>query len=81
MEQVDAVVGATDTIALAAYKYYSEKEVMKPHQIYGFGGDPMTQLVSPSIKQFIIIILKLANARWKRYNRCLKSKICHIASQ
>ncbi|MDT3898754.1 substrate-binding domain-containing protein, partial [Staphylococcus aureus] len=51
VEQVDAVVGATDTIALAAYKYYSDKkDVMKPHQIYGFGGDPMTQLVSPSIK-------------------------------
>ncbi|MCO6062881.1 hypothetical protein NG726_40295, partial [Pseudomonas sp. MOB-449] len=45
VEQVDAVVGATDTIALAAYKYYSDKkDVMKPHQIYGFGGDPMTQL-------------------------------------
>lgn len=25
VEQVDAVVGATDTIALAAYKYYSDK--------------------------------------------------------
>ncbi|HDK3443932.1 TPA: LacI family DNA-binding transcriptional regulator [Staphylococcus aureus] len=51
VEQVDAVVGATDTIALAAYKYYSDKkDVMKPHQIYGFGGDPMTQLVSPSTK-------------------------------
>ncbi len=40
MKQVDAV-RATDTIALAAYKYYSDKkDVMKPHQIYGFGGDP-----------------------------------------
>ncbi|HAR4564046.1 TPA: LacI family transcriptional regulator [Staphylococcus aureus] len=28
----------------------AQKDVMKPHQIYGFGGDPMTQLVSPSIK-------------------------------
>ena len=28
VEQVDAVVGATDTIALAAYKYYSDKKML-----------------------------------------------------
>ena len=34
VEQVDAVVGATDTIALAAYKYYSDKKMLKPSNIW-----------------------------------------------
>lgn len=51
ISQVDAIVGATDTIALAIHKYCSDNDSqLKPQQIYGFGGDPMTQLVSPSIK-------------------------------
>lgn len=46
----DAIVGATDSIALAIHKYNSEHT---PHAhekyIVGFGGDPVTDIVSPSI--------------------------------
>ncbi|MEB8100826.1 LacI family DNA-binding transcriptional regulator [Staphylococcus xylosus] len=46
----DAIVGATDSIALAIHKYNSEHT---PHAhekyIVGFGGDPVTDIVSPTI--------------------------------
>lgn len=43
----DAIVGATDSIALAVHKYNSEHHMSK--YIVGFGGDPVTKIVSPSI--------------------------------
>ncbi|MCG7339931.1 LacI family DNA-binding transcriptional regulator [Staphylococcus sp. ACRSN] len=50
----DAIVGATDSIALAVHKYTSEhhKKVDKQF-IVGFGGNPVTEIVSPSISTVI----------------------------
>src|SRR5699024_900703 len=46
----DAVVGATDTIALAVHKFTSEHTANNRNKfIVGFGGDPVTEIVSPSI--------------------------------
>ncbi|WP_427706900.1 LacI family DNA-binding transcriptional regulator [Staphylococcus parequorum] len=46
----DAVVGATDSIALAAHKVISEDATQNEDKfIVGFGGDPVTEIVSPSI--------------------------------
>ena len=49
-EETEAIIGATDTIALAIHKYTMQntKQEPKPH-IIGFGGDPMTEVVSPAI--------------------------------
>ena len=50
----DAVVGATDSIALAVHKYISEHyQQVKNQRIVGFGGDPVTEIVSPSISTVI----------------------------
>ncbi|UDI77881.1 LacI family DNA-binding transcriptional regulator [Staphylococcus taiwanensis] len=50
-DDFEVCIGATDAIALAIHKYYSEHKIHSDKvQIYGFGGDPMTQLVSPTIK-------------------------------
>lgn len=54
---------------------------MKPHQIYGFGGDPMTQLVSPSIKAIHYNYFEAGKCAMEEIQQMLKSKICHIASQ
>ncbi|WP_278926553.1 LacI family DNA-binding transcriptional regulator [Staphylococcus auricularis] len=50
-EETEAIIGATDTIALAIHKYMMQntKQAPKPH-IIGFGGDPMTEVVSPAIQ-------------------------------
>lgn len=46
----DTIVGATDAIALAVYKYCSQYQIPQPWStMIGFGGDPMTELVSPPI--------------------------------
>lgn len=51
IEYTEAIVGATDTIALAIYKYcVNSSHHLRPAQIYGFGGDPLTQLVTPTIQ-------------------------------
>ncbi|WP_436855746.1 LacI family DNA-binding transcriptional regulator [Staphylococcus caeli] len=44
----DAIVGATDSIALAVHKYHSKHGITK--HIVGFGGDPVTEIVSPAIQ-------------------------------
>ncbi|UMT77537.1 LacI family DNA-binding transcriptional regulator [Staphylococcus roterodami] len=75
VKQVDAIVGATDTIALAAYKYYSGKEdAMKPKQIYGFGGNPMTQLVSPTIKTIHYNYYEAGQCAMEEIQQMLKKK-------
>ncbi len=51
IDKVDVLVGATDAIALAIHKYsFNSERNCKPTIIHGFGGDPMTQIVSPSIR-------------------------------
>ncbi|PNZ70757.1 LacI family transcriptional regulator [Staphylococcus croceilyticus] len=50
MPKLDALIGATDSIALAIHNYCVQTDYAKQMpSIYGFGGDPMTQLVSPEI--------------------------------
>lgn len=50
MPKLDALIGATDSIALAIHNYCVQTDYAKQMPaIYGFGGDPMTQLVSPEI--------------------------------
>ncbi|PNZ33407.1 sucrose operon repressor [Staphylococcus petrasii] len=50
MPKLDAIIGATDSIALAIHNYCVRTDYAKQMpSIYGFGGDPMTQLVSPEI--------------------------------
>jgi len=50
MPRMDALIGATDSIALAIHNYCVQTDYAKQMpSIYGFGGDPMTQLVSPEI--------------------------------
>ncbi|EGQ3440916.1 TPA: LacI family DNA-binding transcriptional regulator [Staphylococcus pseudintermedius] len=44
-----AYVGATDTIALALYQALMHDHMTEPAWIAGFGGDPMTQIVHPTI--------------------------------
>jgi len=44
----DAIVGATDAIALAVHKYQSKHGISK--HVVGFGGDPVTEIVSPPIQ-------------------------------
>ncbi|HGH5545793.1 TPA: LacI family DNA-binding transcriptional regulator [Staphylococcus pseudintermedius] len=44
-----AYVGATDTIALALYQALMHDHMTEPPWIAGFGGDPITQIVHPTI--------------------------------
>lgn len=51
INDADVIIGATDAIALAIHKYsFNSDQLLKPTMIHGFGGDPMTQIVSPIIR-------------------------------
>lgn len=50
----DVIIGATDAIGLAVHKFCTEHQLsFDQRMIVGFGGDPMTQLVSPVINTVI----------------------------
>lgn len=48
---LEVVIGATDSIALAVHKVISEQsnQMFNP-MVVGFGGDPVTEIVSPAIQ-------------------------------
>lgn len=50
----DVIIGATDAIGLAVHKFCTEHKLsFDQRKIVGFGGGPMTQLVSPVINTVI----------------------------
>lgn len=71
----DAVVGATDSIALAVHKYISEHDQqVKNQRIVGFGGDPVTEIVSPSISTVIYHFEQAGEVAMTQLNRMIKQQ-------
>lgn len=57
MEQVDGLLEQLIRLHYA-YNIILIKRSYETTQIYGFGGDPMTIISVPSIKQFIAVIIR-----------------------
>ena len=72
---IDVLIGATDPIALAIHKFYSQQpNTSENYQIYGFGGDPMTQLVTPAITTVKFNYYKAGTHAMKQLNELIFSK-------
>ena len=70
--ELDVIVGVTDSIALAIHKYCADhKENLSPHTIFGFGGDPMTQVVSPVIETICFNYQEAGEQALKEINQLL----------
>lgn len=75
LPKMDVLIGATDSIALAIHKYCSESgDSSDMPQIYGFGGDPMTQLVSPTIKTVKFNYFEAGKQAMKQLHELIFSK-------
>ncbi|MCH8648082.1 LacI family DNA-binding transcriptional regulator [Staphylococcus lugdunensis] len=68
----DAIIGATDTIALAIHSYCSQPHhKLIPHKIYGFGGDPITQIVTPQINTVMYHYFKAGQQALSQLHRLI----------
>ena len=75
VHHADAIVGATDTIAFAIHKYCSDHQQRFYNcSIYGFGGDPMTQIVSPVIQTVSYNYFEAGEQALKEINQLLKGE-------
>lgn len=76
----DAVVGATDSIALAVHKFTSEhKNQLKNQLIVGFGGDSVTEIVSPSISTVIYHFEQAGEVSMNKLNQMIQQQ--HIETR
>ena len=73
LPNIEVAIGATDSIALAIHKYYSLNDSKQKPLIYGFGGDPMTQLVSPAIKTVYFNYLRAGQEAMRQLQRLIFS--------
>lgn len=72
---IDTLIGATDPIALAIHKFYSQQNnATRNYQIFGFGGDPMTQLVTPAITTVKFNYFKAGTYAMNQLNELIFSK-------
>ncbi|PNH22682.1 LacI family transcriptional regulator [Staphylococcus haemolyticus] len=72
---IDALIGATDPIALAIHNFYSQQNnATGNYQIFGFGGDPMTQLVTPAITTVKFNYFKAGTYAMNQLNELIFSK-------
>lgn len=77
--EVDAIVGATDSIALAIHKFCADhKKDLSPHAIFGFGGDPMTQVVSPIIETIHLNYKEAGEQALKEINQLLNHQTTEL---
>ena len=77
--EVDAIVGATDSIALAIHKFCADhKNDLSPQAIFGFGGDPMTQVVSPIIETIHLNYKEAGEQALKEINQLLNHQTTEL---
>ncbi|WP_251518346.1 MULTISPECIES: LacI family DNA-binding transcriptional regulator [Staphylococcus] len=71
----DVIIGATDSIALAVHKFtFDYEDKLQQPLIVGFGGDPVTEIVTPAINTVEYHFVEAGEIAMSKLQRSIKNQ-------